>query len=93
MNKYEVLYILDAKLDDGEKDALIERFKGVVETANGTVESVDKWGVRKLAYEINFKNEGYYVLMNFSADANTPDDLERQMRITDGVMRFIVIKK
>ena len=93
MNKYEVVYILDTKLDDATKDALIERFKGVVETANGTVESVDKWGVRKLAYEINFKNEGYYVLMNFSADANTPDELERQMRITDGVMRFIVIKK
>ena len=93
MNKYEILYILDTKLDDAEKDALIERFKGVVETAGGSVEGVDKWGVKKLAYEINFKNEGYYVLMNFSADANTPDELERQMRITDGVMRFIVIKK
>ncbi|MBR2988451.1 MAG: 30S ribosomal protein S6 [Clostridia bacterium] len=93
MNKYEVLYILDAKLDDGAKDALIERFKGVVESANGSVEGVDKWGVRKLAYDINFKSEGYYVLMNFTADADTPDELERQMRITDGVMRFIVIKK
>ena len=93
MNKYEVLYILDAKLDDSEKDALIERFKGVVESANGTVEGIDKWGVKKLAYEINFKSEGYYVLMNFEAEATTPDELERQMRITDGVMRFIVIKK
>ena len=93
MNKYEVLYILDAKLDDAAKDALIEKFKGVVETAGGSVEEVDKWGVKKLAYEINFKSEGYYVLMNFTADAALPQELERQMRITDEVMRFIVVKK
>lgn len=57
------------------------------------VEGVDKWGVKKLAYEINFKSEGYYVLMNFTADAALPQELERQMRITDEVMRFIVVKK
>lgn len=93
MNKYEILYILDTKLDDAEKDALIERFKGVVETAGGSVEGVDKWGVKKLAYEINFKSEGYYVLMNFTAEATVPAEIERQMRITDGVMRFIVVRK
>ncbi len=93
MNKYEVLYILDAKIDDAAKDALIEKFKGVVESAGGAVENVDKWGVKKLAYEINFKSEGYYVLMNFTANADLPQELERQMRITDEVMRFIVVKK
>ena len=93
MNKYEVLYILDAKIDDAAKDALIEKFKGVVESAGGAVENVDKWGVKKLAYEINFKSEGYYVLMNFTANADLPQELERQMRITDDVMRFIVVKK
>lgn len=93
MNKYEVLYILDAKIDDAAKDALVEKFKGVVESAGGSVESVDKWGVKKLAYEINFKSEGYYVLMNFTANADLPQELERQMRITDEVMRFIVVKK
>ena len=93
MNKYEVLYILDAKIDDAAKDALIEKFKGVVESAGGVVENVDKWGVKKLAYEINFKSEGYYVLMNFTANADLPQELERQMRITDEVMRFIVVKK
>ena len=91
MNKYEVLYILDAKIDDAAKDALIEKFKGVVESAGGAVENVDKWGVKKLAYEI--KSEGYYVLMNFTANADLPQELERQMRITDEVMRFIVVKK
>ena len=93
MNKYEVVYILDTKLDDAAKESLIERFKGVVESNGGSVEGVDKWGVKKLAYEINFKSEGFYVLMNFAADAAVPAELERQMRITDGVMRFIVVKK
>ena len=93
MNKYEVLYILNASLDDSAKDEIIERFKGVVTNAGGEVEGVDKWGVKKLAYEINFKSEGYYVLMNFTAEANVPAEIERQMRITDGVMRFIVVRK
>lgn len=93
MNKYEVLYILDAKLDDAAKDALCDKFKSAVEAGGGSVESVDKWGVKKLAYEIDFKSEGYYVLMTFTAPAELPQELERQMRITDGVMRFIVVKK
>lgn len=93
MNKYEVLYILDAKLDDAAKEAQIEKYKAVVETAGGSVEGVDKWGVRKLAYEINYKSEGYYVLMNFTANAELPSELERQMRIADEVIRFIVVKK
>ena len=93
MNKYEALYILNASLDDATKDALIERFKSVVEGEGGSVESVDKWGVKKLAYEIAFKSEGYYVLMTFEAKPETPAELERQMRITDDVMRFIVVKK
>lgn len=93
MNKYEVLYILDAKLDDAAKEAQIEKYKAVVEAAGGSVEGVDKWGVRKLAYEINYKSEGYYVLMNFTANAELPSELERQMRIADEVIRFIVVRK
>ncbi len=93
MNKYEVLYILDSKLDDAAKDAQIEKYKSVVETAGGTVEGVDKWGNKKLAYEIDFKSEGFYVLMNFTAPAEPPQELERQMRIADEVMRFIVVRK
>ena len=86
MNKYEVLYILDAKIDDAAKEALCDKFKSAVE-------NVDKWGVKKLAYEIDFKSEGYYVLMNFTAPSEFPQELERQMRITDEVIRFIVVKK
>ena len=88
MNKYEVLYILDAKIDDAAKDALCDKFKTAVENGGGTVESVEK-----LAYEIDFKSEGYYVLMNFTAPSDFPQELERQMRITDEVIRFIVVKK
>lgn len=93
MNKYEVVYILNAKLDDSAVEALIEKFKGVVTENGGTVEGVDKWGVKKLAYAIDYKTEGNYVLMNFEAGADVPAELERQMRITDDVMRFIVVRK
>lgn len=93
MNKYETLYILDPSTDDAAKDAVIERFAAAVKSAGGEVEAIDKWGVKKLAYEINFKSEGYYVLMTFSAPAEFPQELERQMRIVDDVMRFIVVKK
>ena len=93
MNKYEVLYILNASLDDAAKEELIEKFKAIVTNAGGEVEGVDKWGVKKLAYEINFKSEGFYVLMNFAAPAELVAELERQMRIADDVMRFITVRK
>ena len=93
MNKYEALYILNASLDDAAKDELIEKFKAVVVNGGGEVKGVDKWGVKKLAYEINFKSEGFYVLMNFSAPSELIAELERQMRISDDVMRFITVRK
>lgn len=92
MTDYEILYILSPKLEDAAREELIERFKKVVESAGGNAEVV-KWGVRKLAYNINFMSEGFYVLMNFTASEDVPAELERQMRITDAVMRFIVTKK
>ena len=61
--------------------------------ANGTVESVDEWGKRRLAYEINDKTEGFYVLVDFKADADFPKELDRQYRITDGILRTIIIRK
>lgn len=92
MTDYEILYILSPKLEDAAREELIERFKKVVESAGRNAEVV-KWGVRKLAYKINFMSEGFYVLMNFTASEDVPAELERQMRITDAVMRFIVTKK
>ena len=92
MTNYEVLYIVSPKLEEAAREELIERFKNVVVAAGGSAE-VNKWGMRKLAYRVNFQNEGYYVLMTFSAPADLPAELERQMRISAAVMRFMVTKK
>ena len=93
MNSYELLYILNNELADEAKDSIIEKLNAVVTGNGGTVDNVDKWGTRRLAYPINYKNEGYYVLVNFTAPATLPDELERVMRITDAVVRFMIVKK
>lgn len=92
MIKYETLYIISTKAEEAVREELIAKFKGVVEAAGGTAE-VNKWGVRKLAYKIDFQTEGYYVLMTYTAPAEIPAELERQMRISDNVMRFMTTKK
>lgn len=93
MNKYELLYIIDNDIDDNEKSALIDRFSELVATLGGTVDAIDKWGTRKYAYPINDKNEGYYVLMNFSANADAPQEIDRQMKITDSIVRQMIVRK
>jgi len=93
MNSYELLYIINNDLADEAKEAVIAKLNAVVTDNGGTIDGVDKWGTRKLAYAINFKTEGYYVLVNFSAPATLPEELERIMRITDSVMRFMIVKK
>ncbi len=93
MNSYELLYIIDNGLADEAKEALVNKINAVVTDNGGTVDGIDKWGTRKLAYAINYKTEGYYVLVNFSAPATLPDEVERVLRITDGIMRFMVVKK
>ena len=91
MNKYEVLYILAPGLEEAKYDANVEKFSKLV-TDNGGEAEVNKWGMKRLAYPINFKNEGFYVLMSFTGNPDLPAELERQMRITDAVMRFMVTK-
>lgn len=93
MNKYEVLYILRANLDDAAKDAQVEKYSALVTANGGEVESVNKWGNKRLAYEIDGKTEGYYVLMNFTANPDLPQEMERQMKISDEVMRFMIVRK
>ena len=89
---YEAIYILKPDLTEEQNAALIERFKGIVE-ANGTVSEVNEWGKRRLAYPINDLMEGYYVLMTFTAAAAVPAELDRIFRITDGVMRSMIVCK
>lgn len=93
MNNYEVLYIIDNSLDDAAKDAVIAKYEGLITADGGSVEKVDKWGTRKFAYPIDYKTEGFYVLMTFSASSDLPKELERQMRISDEIVRYMVIRK
>lgn len=93
MNSYELLYIIDNELSDEAKEAVIAKVSAVVTENGGTIDAVDKWGTRRLAYPINYKSEGYYVLVNFTAEPALPAELERVMRITDSVVRFMVVKK
>ena len=92
MRKYETIFILHPSLEEEAVKANIEKFKGVIENCGGTVENVDFWGKRKLAYEIAKVNEGYYTLINFAAGAELPSELDRIFRITDGVIRHIIVK-
>ena len=87
--KYEALYILDPAQGEEGITALVEKFKAMVE-AEGTLSNVGEWGKRRLAYPINDLPEGYYVLMNFESNPAFPAELERVMRITDGVLRCLV---
>lgn len=93
MNKYEMLFILSPSISDEEKDALINKFKDQIEKSAGTVEGVDKWGIRKLAYPIKFKTEGFYVLMNFVAKAEVANAVEKLMLITDNILRCMIVRK
>lgn len=89
---YEVVYILDPAMGEEAIAAMIEKFKTLVET-QGTVTEVDEWGKRRLAYPINDLNEGYYVLMTFTAEPSLPAELDRVLKITEGVMRSMIICK
>ena len=89
---YEAVYIMKADLNEEQIAALVERFKSVVE-ANGTVSEVNEWGKRRLAYPIQDLMEGYYVLMTFTAAVAVPAELDRIFRITDGVMRSMIVCK
>ncbi len=92
MNSYETIFIIDASLEEDAIKALQEKFVGLI-TSNGAVDSVDEWGKRRLAYAIDDKTEGYYVLVNFKADNEFPKELDRQYKITDGILRTIIIRK
>ena len=92
INKYETIFVVDASLEEEAIAGLVEKFKTLISNA-GEIESVDEWGKRRLAYPIDYKTEGYYVLVNFSAKADFPAELDRIYNITDGLLRSIIIKK
>lgn len=90
-NSYETLFVIDADLTEEATRALVEKFTSLI-AANGEIESIEEWGKRTLAYPINDKNEGYYVLVNFKSEGTLPSELERIFGITEGILRSIVIR-
>lgn len=92
MNKYESIYILNPEMEEEATKAMIEKFSTLITTGGGEVEKVDEWGKRRLAYPIEDFREGYYVLMNFNSDPQFPTELERNYKITDEVIRYIIIR-
>ena len=91
MIKYESMYILKPDMEEEKKDALVKRFSDIVEKSGGKVEKIDEWGKKRLAYPILYINDGYYVLMTFEAEPTLPAELERNYKIADDVLRYIVI--
>ena len=92
LNSYETIFIIDATLDEETVASVKEKFTSLI-SKNGTLENVDEWGKRRLAYEIKDRTEGFYVLVDFKADADFPKELDRQYKITDGILRTIIIRK
>ena len=92
MNKYELMFIIDPTLEDAQKDAAVETVKEII-TADGEVTATDVWGLRKLAYPIQKKTEGYYVVMQFNAAPALPKELDRRLRIADFCIRHIIVSK
>ena len=87
--KYELLYIINPNLTEEETAGIVEKFKTLIEQ-NGTIDEMEEWGKRKLAYEINYLTEGYYVLIKFTSGPEFPAELDRILGITDGVIRSLV---
>ena len=92
MKKYETVMVFSTAIAEEETQALVEKFKNLI-AKNGTVESVDDWGKRRLAYPINDENDGDYVLVNFSCEPDFPAELDRVYKITDGVLRSLIVAK
>lgn len=92
MNKYEIVYVLSTLGGEEQVTAANDKVKALIESV-ATVESVEEWGRRKLAYEIRDQKEGYYVVTNFSASAEAPREIERILKISEEVLRYLIIRK
>jgi small subunit ribosomal protein S6 len=93
MNHYEIMFIIMAALEDEQKAAMVETVKEIISNGGGEVIKTDVLGMRKLAYPIKKKNEGYYAVVEFNAPADLPKELDRRLRISDNVIRHLIINK
>ena len=92
MHQYELMVILDPEIDERTVAPSLDKFLGVIRNAEGTIENVDIWGKRRLAYEINKKNEGIYAVVNFTATSAATNELDRQLKLSEAVMRTKVLR-
>lgn len=92
MRIYEELFIVRPDITEEEADHIVDQVKSVVTNAAGTIDKVDKWGVRKLAYRVEKRAEGYYILIQFSASSSAVKEVERRLRVNDAVMKFITVR-
>ena len=93
MNRYEMIYIIDTGLEEAARKELIEKVSALISANGGEIEKVDEtWGKRRLAYAIDYKTEGWYVLVNFKGPAELPRELERNLQINENVLRYLVVK-
>ncbi|MDF2947388.1 MAG: rpsF [Bacillales bacterium] len=93
MRKYEVMYIIRPNMEEEAQKALVERFAGVLTGGGATIESVKEWGKRRLAYEINDFRDGYYMLLNVTAEPAAVQEFDRLAKISEDIIRHIVIKQ
>ena len=92
MHPYEIMVILDPEVDERTVQPTLEKFLSVITNGGGTVDNVDLWGRRRLSYEIQKKTEGIYAVINFTADPATTQELERQLRLNESIMRTKVLR-
>lgn len=93
MNKYELVLVVNAKIEDEAREATVEKAKEYVTRFGGTITNVDDWGKRRLAYEIQKMREAYYYFIQFESDAETPGELEQRVRIMENVIRYLCIRQ
>ena len=93
MKAYELLYIIDAQVSDEKREEIISKVNDLINNNGGKAQEADKWGIRKYAYPIAYKNEGYYVLVNFEAPVTLLQVLDSPLLIMDGVVRHMITAK
>ncbi|SFB33101.1 SSU ribosomal protein S6P [Acetitomaculum ruminis DSM 5522] len=93
MNKYELALVINAKAEDDVRNATLEKVKEYIARFGGEITNIDEWGKKKLAYEIQKMNEGFYYFIQFDGDSNCPNELEAVVRIMDNVIRHLIVKQ
>ena len=93
MSKYELALVVNAKIEDEARAAVVEKAKAYIERFGGTITEVEEWGKKRLAYEIQKMREGFYYFIQFEASTDCPAELEKRMRIMDNVLRYLIVNK